>query len=129
MRTMRVCSTAFENRGPTGVQSAITSVTYNRLVRRLLLTQETLDVVYYYDAHGAFGAVGKDLGDSVDFLGFGKADHVVWRDELYEREFGRLRDGSCERGLAGPWWAVEQQTDERRASRCADLLDEELSRA
>ena len=94
-----------------------------------MLTQETLDVVYYYDAHGAFGAVGEDLGDSVDFLGFGKTDHVVWRDELNEWELGRLRDGSCERGLAGPWWAVEQQTDERRASRCADLLDKELSRA
>ena len=96
-----------------------------RLVPRR--TQETLDVVYYYDAHGAFGAVGKDLGDSVDFLGFGKADHVVWRDELNEWELGRLRDGSCERGLAGPWWAVEQQTDEWGTGRCADLLDEELA--
>ena len=75
--------------------------------RDFLLTQETLDVVYYHDAHRAFRAVREHLGDGLNLLGLGEADHVVWCDKLDEWKLGRLRDGRCESGLASPGWAVE----------------------
>ena len=117
MSTMRVCSTALEKRGPTGVQSA------NEFVRQVSafgratgssasLTQETLDVVHYHDAHRAFRAVREYLRDGSDLLGLGEADHVVWRDQLDEWKLGRLRDRRCKSGLAGPGQAVKQKTDQ-----------------
>jgi hypothetical protein len=42
----------------------------------------------------------------MDFLGFGEADHVIWRDQFDEWKLGRLRDGRCESGLASAGWAV-----------------------
>jgi hypothetical protein len=77
-----------------------------------VLTQETLDVVHYHDAHRAFRAVREYLGNGLDLLGLGKADHVVWRDQLDEWKRGRLRDRRCECGLASPRRAMKQKTDE-----------------
>lgn len=69
-------------------------------------TEEPLEVVDNDDAQRALVAVLEDLGNRGDLLCLGEADHAVGRDELHEGVLRRLRDGRCERGLAGAWRAV-----------------------
>ena len=64
MSTMSVCSTAFEKRGPMGVQSVHThmsTISFYPGWHIFPLTQETLDVIYHHDAHRALRAVRKHL--------------------------------------------------------------------